>query len=471
MNGKIVAVSSDVVDVFFENVNSIPEIGTILKSSDQKTSMIVEQILNKNTVRAILVWVSKIQLQIGEEIINTNKSFQVPVGPSTNGLVFNVIGEPLNNTSLSDNIFKIDINEPSENAPDFGLRNNIVETGIKIIDFFLPVLEGSKIGIFGGAGVGKTVVIKELIFNVSNKSENFKFFFVGTGERTREGKELYNELVESDLLDKTTMFIAQMNEPSGARQKIVPVALRSIEYARDVEQKNVLTFIDNIYRYVQAGSELSFSLGRKPSEAGYQATLVSEISSIQEGLKANKNGSITTFQTVFLPMDDINDPASAAILSHLDSSMVLSRDIAGQNYFPAIDPLQSNSINTSLKIIGKRHSQLLTEVKSVLQKYKDLEDMILILGLNELEKDKQIIVKKALQLKAYFTQNFHVAENFTKRPGVYVKKENMLQTVENILEGKYLELDDFNFLYIKDFSDLDDKLNEYKNKKVEAKTE
>ncbi|SMC16664.1 F0F1 ATP synthase subunit beta [Mycoplasmopsis agassizii] len=562
MNGQVVAVSSDVIDVKFAPEH-LPEIGVLLKSTYSKTAMIVEQILNDSTVRTILVWIDK-NVAIGDVIINTKKGFMVPVGPGTNGYIFNVVGENLNvkkrrkvetkkpeksdkiidwnilnphetfgsgefyldqepkefdlekklvdteefftnvkdeeenphmkmfdelgddleyvenkisadslassyaNEIFEDNFQKISINSLAKSKDNFNIENKFIETGIKIIDFFLPIFEGGKIGIFGGAGVGKTVLIKELIFNISKKTQNLKSFFIGTGERTREGKELYIELEESNLLDKTTMFVAQMNEPSGARQRIVPVALSAIEYARDVERKNVLCFIDNIYRYVQAGSELSFSLGRKPSEAGYQATLVSEISSVEERIKANENGSITSFQTVFLPMDDINDPASAAIIAHLDATLVLSRSIAGENYFPAIDALSSNSVNTSQKKIGTRHFHLLTEVKSMLQRYRELEDMILILGINELELSNQIIVKKALQLSAFFTQDFHVAENFTKRPGVYVSKDATLETVERIINGQYLDINETDFLYIKDYRDLDVKLAEIQKTKIQA---
>ncbi|CAC13623.1 ATP SYNTHASE BETA CHAIN [Mycoplasmopsis pulmonis] len=452
--GKVKHLWSDVYDVEFSE-NELPNIGNILSLQDGKCFLMVERILSNTLVRAILIKIGEEQIKINDIAIDTKESFNVPVGSATNGAIFDVLGNLLN--EHPGDFKKVEVDSTISTEKHFNSDNEIINTGIKIIDFFVPIIKGSKIGIFGGAGVGKTIIIKELIFNISRQrdSNDVKVFFVGTGERTREAKELYDELVNSSLIKSTSLFISQMNEPSGSRMKILPVGITAAEYARDSEQKDVLFFVDNIYRYLQAGRELSFSLGKKPSEAGYQATLVSDISSVQERLANSKHGSITSFQTVFLPMDDLNDPASVAILNHLDSSLVLSREIFAEGLFPAIDPLLSNSSLLQEKIVGKRHILLVKRVKKILHKYKQLEEMIMILGVQELEPNNRLIVKKAQQLKNYFSQNLFMASSYTKKPGFFADKEEMLDEIEKIVDGHYIDIPEYKFLYLGSSKKLD----------------
>lgn len=450
---RVKAILFGVYQVEFVN-DSLPKIGNVLISQNKKVALLVESVVSKNIVRAILIKGSDHEIKIDDVLIDTQKPLMVPVGSETGGSVFNVLGKPIIKSNL---IFsKIAIDATYKQNKHFSSKDQILETGIKALDFFAPVLRGGKIGIFGGAGVGKTILIKELINNIYNRfNKNVFSIFAGIGERTREAKELYEELKASGFLNSMALYIAQMNEPAGARMKILSCAITAAEYARDYNKNEVLIFIDNIFRYLQAGRELSSSLGKKPSELGYQPTLNSEISYVQERLNTNSNGSITSFQAVYLPMDDLNDPASVAILNHLDSLLVLSREIAATGLFPAIDPLRTKSWTTSPAYIGELHHKLLLQVNEILVRYKELEEIIAILGFEELDENNKRLAKIANQLKNYFTQNLHTTTHFTNAPGVFVTIKDNIETIKRIVNGDYLDLEEHHFLYIGFYNDLD----------------
>ncbi|GAA8717710.1 F0F1 ATP synthase subunit beta [Helicobacter pylori] len=355
----------------------------------------------------------------------------------------------------------IEMNSIINKTRYLGTNNEIIETGIKAIDFFMPIVKGYKLGIFGGAGVGKTVLMKEIIFNINKKYKSTSNIFIGSGERSREAIELFNELESSDLMKNSNMFISKMNDSPGARMSIVPIGITAAEYLRDYEKEDVLLFIDNIYRFIQAKNEVSASLGKKPSVGGYQSTLESDVSNVEDRLFKNENGSITSFQTIFLPMDDLSDPSAVAVFNHLNGNLVLSRNQSAKNIFPAFDPLASSSNSINEKIIGKKHFDAIIEAKRILKTYKDLEDVMLILGFDELDKESKIIVKKALQLEAFFTQNFFMTEHFTKSPGVFVSMEDTVDSVIRILEGKYIKQNPEIFSYVGSNKDIptDEELN------------
>ncbi|WP_391592031.1 F0F1 ATP synthase, F1 complex subunit beta [[Mycoplasma] cavipharyngis] len=459
--GKIIVTLPGVYDVQFLSSKELPKINHILVAENKKNVLLVESILSETVVRCILIKGLDGNLRIGDHLIDTKKPLMVPVGSESLGGVFDILGTPLN--SIKPSFKKIAINSTVPKQQNFFIKNEIIESGIKAIDFFTPILRGGKIGIFGGAGVGKTVLIKEVINNISSQiNDNVHNIFVGIGERTREAKELYDELKASNFLKTMSLYFAEMNESSGTRMKILQAGITAAEYARDYNHNEVLIFIDNIYRYLQAGRELASSLGKKPSELGYQSTINSEMSYIQERLNANHNGSITSFQAVFLPMDDLNDPASVAILNHLDSLLVLSRDIANSGLFPAVDALKSISWIATPNIIGETHYQLIKKVKSILIKQKELEEIIAILGIDELDEKSRREVKIATQLTNYFTQNLHTTVHFRNQPGVSVPLKNNIETVKRILNGDYLELEDYQFLYIADYNDLDQMLSAQK---------
>ena len=342
----------------------------------------------------------------------------------------------------------------------FNVKTQILETGIKVIDFFVPIFKGNKIGIFGGAGVGKTMIVKELINNTTKLKDFEKAvsIMVGIGERSREGEELYRELKESKLLESVILFYAQMKETAGSRMKIIYPAITSAEYFRDEQKKDVVVFVDNIYRFVQAGSEVSASLGKLPSESGYQATLASEISNVQERLSNSEHGTITSFQTVFIPADDISDPSTVAVFSHLDGSLVLDRKIASANRYPAIDPLRSSSNNVNLETIGKRHFEALAKTKKFLQKYEELEDVLAVLGSDGISSEDLKMVQRARKLQNFFTQNFFIAEQHTQRKGEFVSLKETISSIEHILNGHLDEIDDSEFLYISNVEHLLEKV-------------
>ncbi|UWD33877.1 MSC_0618 family F1-like ATPase beta subunit [Mesomycoplasma molare] len=445
MNGKITKFWSDVVEVEF-NKNELPPLNTILTLHNNTTYLLVKRLIDYKTIRAIIIYLSK-DISVGEEVINTGKSFMVPVGSESQNNIYNFEGKPLLKDRITNPKY-VEMNSTINKTRILDSKIEIIETGIKAIDFFMPIIKGYKLGIFGGAGVGKTVLMKEIIFNVNKNSRSTSNIFIGSGERSREAIELFQELEESDLMKNSSMYISKMNESPGARMSIVPIGITAAEYLRDKEKKDVLLFIDNIYRYVQAENEVSASLGKKPSVGGYQSTLESDVANVQERLFKNKEAGITSFQTVFLPMDDISDPSAVAVFNHLDGNLVLSRAQTAKNIFPAFDPLASSSNSVDPKIIGKRHFDAIIEAKRILKTYKDLEDVILILGFDELDEESKKTVKKALQLENFFSQNFFMTEHFTKEKGSYVKLNDTVESVIRILNEEYINQSPEIFSYI-----------------------
>lgn len=451
MNGKILSISGDVIEVQFEKSN-LPSINHLLTTHDNQTYLLVKSVINETNIKAIIIYAYK-QISLSDEIINTNKSFMVPVGSKAKNNIFSFTGISLNNKK-DDKQEYVEMNSTINNKRELSTEFELIETGIKAIDFFIPIFKGFKLGIFGGAGVGKTVLMKEIIFNVNNKYKNTSNIFIGSGERSREGIELYDELTKSNLMKNSTMFVSKMNKSPGARMSIVPIGVTAAEYLRDVKKEDVLLFIDNIYRFIQAENEVSATLGKKPSVGGYQSTLESDVANIQDCLFKNKNGAITSFQTVFLPMDDLSDPSAVAVFNHLDLNLVLSRDQAAKNILPAFDPLASSSSSVDETLIGKKHFNAIIEVKRILKAYKDLEDVILILGFDELDAESKILVKKALQLENFFTQYFFMTEQFTKQKGQYVPLNETIDSVIRIIEGKYIKQSPEIFSYIGSALDL-----------------
>ncbi|MGZ9414404.1 MSC_0618 family F1-like ATPase beta subunit [Mycoplasma sp. AC157] len=445
MNGKIIKFWTDVVEIEFSEGN-LPTLNTILTLHEGKTYLLVKRLVNNKVVRAIIIYLYK-EISVGEVVENTQKSFMVPVGSQAQNNIYSFEGKPL----LSDRYTfpkYVEMNSTINRERVLDSKIEIIETGIKAIDFFMPIIKGYKLGIFGGAGVGKTVLMKEIIFNVNKNSESTSNIFIGSGERSREAIELFNELESSNLMQNSSMYISKMNESPGARMSIVPIGITAAEYLRDVEKKDVLLFIDNIYRFVQAENEVSASLGKKPSVGGYQSTLESDVAHVQERLFKNENAGITSFQTVFLPMDDISDPSAVAVFNHLDGNLVLSRAQTAKNIFPAFDPLASSSNSVDAKIIGEAHFNAIVEAKRILKTYKDLEDVILILGFDELDDESKKIVKKALQLENFFSQNFFMTEHFTKEPGTYVPLADTVNSVIRIINGEYLNQSPEIFSYV-----------------------
>ncbi|WFQ95885.1 ATP synthase F0F1 subunit beta [Mycoplasma feriruminatoris] len=451
MNGKIISISGDVIEVQFEPSN-LPSINQLLTTHDNHTYLLVKSVINDTNIKAIIIYASK-QISLSDPVINTKKSFMVPVGSKAKNNIFSFTGVSLNNKHDEKQEY-VEMNSTINNKRELTTEFELIETGIKAIDFFIPIFKGFKLGIFGGAGVGKTILMKEIIFNVNNKYKNTSNIFIGSGERSREGIELYDELTESNLMKNSTMFVSKMNESPGARMSIVPIGVTAAEYLRDVKKEDVLLFIDNIYRFIQAENEVSATLGKKPSVGGYQSTLESDVANIQDRLFKNKNGAITSFQTVFLPMDDLSDPSAVAVFNHLDSNLVLSRDQAAKNILPAFDPLASSSSSVDETLIGKKHFNAIIEVKRILKAYKDLEDVILILGFDELDAESKILVKKALQLENFFTQYFFMTEQFTKQKGQYVPLKDTIESVIRIIEGKYIKQSPEIFSYIGSALDL-----------------
>ncbi|MGP1451558.1 MAG: MSC_0618 family F1-like ATPase beta subunit [Metamycoplasmataceae bacterium] len=443
--GKITKIWSDIVEIKFSK-NNLPSINHLLTLHNKQTFLLVKRIVDQESIRAIIVYASK-PLAIDDVVENTGKSFMVPVGKESKNNIYNFWGNPLLENRGTKPKY-IEMNSIINSSRYLDSSTEIIETGIKAIDFFMPIIKGYKLGIFGGAGVGKTVLMKEIIFNINRKYTSTSNIFIGSGERSREGIELFNELEQSNLMKNSVMYISKMNESPGARTSIVPIGVTAAEYLRDYEKEDVLLFIDNIYRFVQAENEVSASLGKKPSIGGYQSTLESDVSNIEDRLFKNENGSITSFQTIFLPMDDLSDPSAVAVFNHLNGNLVLSRNQSAKNIFPAFDPLASSSNSVDEKIIGKRHFDAIIETKRILKAYKDLEDVILILGFDELDQESKITVKKALQLESFFTQNFFMTEHFTKSKGVYVPLQETVESVIKILEGKYIKQSPEIFSYV-----------------------
>ena len=448
--GKILQVLGPVVDVEFEP-GQLPEILTALRvtnpSIDEREDNLVLEVaqhLGENTVRTIAMDTTD-GLVRGMTARNTGDVIKVPVGPATLGRIMNVIGEPVDERGPIDSNLHFPIHRPAPEFVDQSTSVEVLETGIKVVDLIAPYPKGGKVGLFGGAGVGKTVIIMELINNIAKQHSGYSVFG-GVGERTREGNDLWNEMMEAKLsdgttvLDKTALVYGQMNEPPGARARVGLSALTCAEYFRDEEGKDVLLFIDNIFRFTQAGSEVSALLGRIPSAVGYQPTLSTEMGELQERITSTKQGSITSVQAIYVPADDLTDPAPATAFTHLDATSVLSRDIASRGIYPAIDPLDSTSRVLDPEVLGDEHYNVARGVQQVLQSYKELQDIIAILGMDELSEDDKLTVARARKLERFMSQPFHVAEQFTGTPGEYVSLEETVRGFKEIYEGKHDDL-------------------------------
>ncbi len=435
--GQIVQVIGPVVDVEFSSGN-LPEIYDALEiigDNGNKTTVEVQQLLGQNVVRSVAMS-STDGLKRGMKVINTNGPIKVPVGDGILGRILNVLGEPVDNMGDVKADDYVPIHKPSPTLTEQNTNVEILETGIKVIDLLIPYQKGGKIGLFGGAGVGKTVLIMELIHNIALEHSGVSVFG-GVGERTREGNDLYNEMKESGVLDKVALIYGQMNEPPGARMRVGLSTLTCAEYFRDVKHQDVLLFIDNIFRFVQAGSEVSALLGRMPSAVGYQPTLAQEVGELQERITSTKDGSITSVQAIYVPADDLTDPAPATTFTHLDASTVLSRNIASLGIYPAADPLESSSRALDPNIVGNEHYAVAKKVLEVLQKYKDLQDIIAILGMDELSEEDKLTVNRARKIQKFLSQPFFVAEQFSGNKGVYVKLEDSIKGFKGIIEGEY----------------------------------
>ena len=431
--GIIRQVIGVVVDVYFEN--NLPEIYNALEVvlNDKKLVLEVEQHTGSNIVRCIAMGTTD-GLRRGDEVINTNEPISVPVGEGTLGRILNVLGETVDGGSAIKFEKKYPIHRPAPKFTDQSSSMEILETGIKVVDLICPIVKGGKVGMFGGAGVGKTVIITELIHNIASEHGGYSVF-AGVGERTREGNDLYHEMTESGVIDKVSMVFGQMNEPPGARARVALSGLSIAEYFRDEQHKDVLFFVDNIFRFTQAGSEVSALLGRMPSAVGYQPTLASEMGELQERITSTKDGSITSIQAVYVPADDLTDPAPATTFGHLDSTVVLSRSLSELGIYPAVDPLDSSSIILDPKVVGIEHYEVARGVQKLLQRYKDLQDIIAILGMEELATEDKIIVARARKIQKFLSQPFFVAEAFTGRPGKYVKLADTVSAFKEILDG------------------------------------
>ena len=442
--GKIAQIIGVVVDVHFpENLPSIFNALETKMPNGEILTLEVQQHLGSNSVRTVAMNTTD-GLQRDSEVIDTGKAISVPVGPNTLGRMFNVTGKVIDGLGevKSDKTYPIHRLAPSFKQQS--TKSEILETGIKVIDLICPFLKGGKIGLFGGAGVGKTVVIQELIRNIAQEHSGYSVF-AGVGERSREGNDLYREMKESGVLEKTALVFGQMNEPPGARARVALTALSMAEYFRDEEGKDLLLFIDNIFRFTQAGSEVSALLGRMPSAVGYQPTLATEMGALQERITSTEKGSITSVQAVYVPADDLTDPAPATTFAHLDSTVVLNRSLSELGIYPAVDPLDSNSTMLDPLVVGEEHYNTARDVQRVLQKYKDLQDTIAILGMEELSDEDKITVSRARKLQKFLSQPFFVAETFTGTEGKYVKLADTIRGFREILDGKHDEKSEQSF--------------------------
>ncbi|MCD8024337.1 MAG: F0F1 ATP synthase subunit beta [Candidatus Gastranaerophilales bacterium] len=435
--GEITQVIGSVIDVEFKS-GDLPEIYDALEiigDDGTKTIAEVQQLLGQNTVRSVAMS-STDGLKRHMKVINTKSPIKVPVGEGILGRILNVLGEPVDNMGAVNAEDYLPIHKNSPSLTDQNTDIQILETGIKVIDLLIPYQKGGKIGLFGGAGVGKTVLIMELIHNIAQQHSGVSVFG-GVGERTREGNDLYYEMKESGVLDKVALIYGQMNEPPGTRMRVGLSTLTCAEYFRDVKHQDVLLFIDNIFRFVQAGSEVSALLGRMPSAVGYQPTLAQEVGELQERITSTKDGSITSVQAIYVPADDLTDPAPATTFTHLDASTVLSRNIASLGIYPAADPLESSSRALDPNIVGDEHYTVAKKVLEILQKYKELQDIIAILGMDELSEDDKLTVNRARKIQKFLSQPFFVAEQFSGNKGIYVKLEDSIRGFKGIIEGQY----------------------------------
>ena len=456
-NGKIVQVMGPVVDVEFPD-NDLPAIKDALQVDNhgKKAIMEVAQHIGNNTVRCIMLAASE-GLSRDMEVVATGAGIKVPVGKNTLGRLFNVLGDTIDDgKEIPESEEHWVIHREPPTFEDQSPVIEILETGIKVIDLLAPYSKGGKIGLFGGAGVGKTVLIQELIQNITTAHGGYSIF-TGVGERSREGNDLWTEMKASGVIEKTALVFGQMNEPPGARMRVAETGLTMAEYFRDVEHQDVLLFIDNIFRFVQAGSEVSSLLGRMPSAVGYQPTLANEMGELQERIASTKQGSVTSVQAVYVPADDLTDPAPATTFAHLDATTVLSRKIVEQGIYPAVDPLESNSRILEADIVGEEHYNIARRVQEILQKYKELQDIIAILGMEELSEADKLTVTRARKVQRFLSQPFHVAENFTGVPGKYVRLKDTIAGFKAIVDGDMDEYPEWAFFNVGTIDDVIEK--------------
>lgn len=444
--GKITQVMGPVVDVQFDG--DLPKIKEALEvqNNGKRAVMEVAQHIGSNTVRCIMLAASE-GLYKDMQVVATGDSIKVPVGEKTLGRLFNVVGDTIDDLDSLDDEEHWSIHRKAPSFDEQASEVEILETGIKVIDLLTPYQKGGKIGLFGGAGVGKTVLIQELITNVATQHGGYSIF-TGVGERSREGNDLWNEMKESGVINKTALVFGQMNEPPGARMRVAQTGLTMAEYFRDREHQDVLLFIDNIFRFIQAGSEVSALLGRMPSAVGYQPTLATDVGELQERITSTKNGSITSVQAVYVPADDLTDPAPATTFAHLDATTVLSRKIVEKGIYPAVDPLESNSRILEADVVGQEHYEVACKVQEYLQKYKELQDIIAILGMEELSDEDKLSVFRARKIEKFLSQPFHVAENFTGLKGVYVPIKETVRGFKAIVDGEVDDLPEMAFFNV-----------------------
>lgn len=447
--GKIVQIVGAVLDIRFEDEKNLPNLLNALEIKLENGNKIVAEVaqhIGNDTVRCIAMSATD-GLVRGMEAVDTGAPISVPVGKETLGRVFNVLGEAIDLKPMPEGVSLSPIHKEAPAYDELETKAEILETGIKVVDLLAPYLKGGKIGLFGGAGVGKTVLIQELINNIAKQHGGISVFS-GVGERTREGNDLYGEMTESGVINKTAMVFGQMNEPPGARMRVALTGLTMAEHFRDQEGQDVLLFIDNIFRFTQAGSEVSALLGRMPSAVGYQPTLATEMGALQERITSTKKGSITSVQAVYVPADDLTDPAPATTFSHLDAKTVLSRQISSLGIYPAVDPLESTSRVLDPNIVGKEHYEVARGVQSILQRYRELQDIIAILGMDELSDEDKVTVARARKIQRFLSQPFTVGEQFTGIPGVYVPVKESIRGFKEILDGKHDDLPESAFLFV-----------------------
>ena len=444
--GTVIQIMGPVLDIRFGD-DELPQLRSAIEIPHGETTVVAEvaQHIGDNVVRCIAMS-STDGLSRGMEAVDTGAAITVPVGDECLGRVFNLLGQPIDNKPAVAGAQRWPIHRSAPAYDEQQPATEILETGIKVIDLICPYAKGGKIGLFGGAGVGKTVLIQELIYNIATAHNGYSVF-TGVGERTREGNDLYNEMTESGVISKTAMVFGQMNEPPGARMRVGLSGLTMAEYFRDVKHQDVLLFIDYVFRFTQAGSEVSALLGRLPSAVGYQPTLATEMGALQERITSTKNGSITSVQAVYVPADDLTDPAPATTFAHLDATSVLDRGIASLGIYPAVDPLDSTSRILSPEILGKEHYETARAVQSILQRYKELQDIIAIMGMDELSDEDKTTVNRARKVQRFLSQPFHVAEQFTGYQGKYVPLKEPIRSFKEIIEGKHDQIPESYFLY------------------------
>ncbi|MBR2901909.1 MAG: F0F1 ATP synthase subunit beta [Clostridia bacterium] len=445
--GKVIQIIGPVLDIEFPD-GHLPDLLNAIEIQNGDTKIVCEvaQQMGDNVVRTIAMS-STDGLQRGIEAVDTGTCISVPVGPETLGRLFNLLGETIDNKPQVETKLRWPIHRPAPDFEEQETSTEILETGIKVVDLICPYAKGGKIGLFGGAGVGKTVLIMELINNIAKEHGGISVF-TGVGERTREGNDLYNEMMDSGVINKTALVYGQMNEPPGARMRVGLSGLTMAEYFRDKEGQDVLLFIDNIFRFTQAGSEVSALLGRMPSAVGYQPTLATEMGALQERITSTKSGSITSVQAIYVPADDLTDPAPATTFAHLDATTVLSRAISSLGIYPAVDPLESTSRILSPEIVGQEHYEVARQVQSILQRYRELQDIIAIMGMDELSEDDKLTVNRARKIQRFLSQPFFVAEQYNGMEGKYVPLSETIRGFREIIEGKHDNLPESAFLFV-----------------------